>query len=185
MPKKIENPEKLIFDCAKKILLEEGYAQLNIRTIAKRCEISVGTVYNYFEDKRVLDMALMSAFWAEFETVIVDIFAVEDQDLFWKLNRTQEEMNIFVRKFVELFSELFRARQNTYDGKEKEEKNRLIQKLSLIVEKEILKTNPSLEGTSPNAKEIADWIFNSMMMVSHMREMTYEQLEKFIKKMIL
>lgn len=185
MPKKIDNPKETIFDCAKQILMEDGYAQLNVRTIAKKCGVSVGTVYNYFEDKRVLDMMLMQSFWGEFEGVVVKIFDDTSQDLFYKLRETQQELNRFVTKFLELFSEVFKTRKSSYTSREKEVKGILIQRLSLLIEKEILLYAPHTAIASPNAKDISDWILLSMMMISHMGGMDYDQLEKFIKKMIL
>lgn len=42
---------------------EGGLSALSIRAVAKRCQISVGTIYNYFPDKAALVTALITKFW--------------------------------------------------------------------------------------------------------------------------
>lgn len=51
MPKVIDNVKYAIMDEALKIIKEEGYRKFNIRNIADRCNIAMGTVYNYYSSK--------------------------------------------------------------------------------------------------------------------------------------
>lgn len=42
---------KDILNASRMLLQKQGWAALNIRTVAKECNISVGSVYNYFQNK--------------------------------------------------------------------------------------------------------------------------------------
>jgi AcrR family transcriptional regulator len=51
MPKVIDNVKNAIINETVKIIKEEGYKKFNIRHIASRCNIAMGTVYNYYSSK--------------------------------------------------------------------------------------------------------------------------------------
>lgn len=61
-----ETPRQTILAGAKKIAREKGLGQLNIRDVAKECGISVGTIYNSFQDKNELILGIVSDFWQGF-----------------------------------------------------------------------------------------------------------------------
>lgn len=48
----------LILESARKLFVENGIEQTNIRTIAENIEYSIGTVYKYFKDKNAILHAL-------------------------------------------------------------------------------------------------------------------------------
>ncbi len=52
-----------IIDIAYHRACNEGLASLSIRTIAKECEVAVGTIYNYFPDKAALITEVIMKFW--------------------------------------------------------------------------------------------------------------------------
>lgn len=184
MPKKIVQPKETILKYAREILETEGYEALNVRNLAKCSGVSVGTIYNYFEDKRVLDMYVMTAFWSEYEQLVQTILTDDSRDFYGKLRKIESEMNHFVTLFRDLFSQVMQNKNHTYSEKERSTKNQMIKRMSLMLEREILKENPDLATGTPNPEDIADWIMNSMMMINHMKGMNYPQLEKFIKKMM-
>lgn len=43
---------------------ESGIQNLNIRNIARACDVSIGTIYNYFPTKAQLIIAVMEDFWS-------------------------------------------------------------------------------------------------------------------------
>lgn len=65
MPKLIENLRERLLACAREILLSDGYDHLTIRDAAKRCDVAVGTVYNYFPSKDVLVASIMLEDWMQ------------------------------------------------------------------------------------------------------------------------
>ncbi len=65
MPKLIENIQETILEAAKCELLESDYSGFTIRTVAKKCGIAVGTIYNYFPSKDILAASVMLKDWNE------------------------------------------------------------------------------------------------------------------------
>ena len=63
MPKLIENAKEIILECADCELAEKGYESLTIRSIADKCGIAVGTVYNYFHAKDEIVFFVMRRDW--------------------------------------------------------------------------------------------------------------------------
>lgn len=50
-------------EAAKKRLLSDGYGSFSVRKIAGDCEIAVGTLYNYFQNKDMLIAYVMMEDW--------------------------------------------------------------------------------------------------------------------------
>ncbi|HML66754.1 MAG TPA: TetR/AcrR family transcriptional regulator [Clostridia bacterium] len=54
---------KTLLACASRIECTEGVDAINIRRLAKEANIAVGTVYNYFESKQEVLLALTEEYW--------------------------------------------------------------------------------------------------------------------------
>ncbi len=54
MPKIIDEARDNILRTTRRILLQQGYAGVSVRSIAAECGIAVGTIYNYFSNKETL-----------------------------------------------------------------------------------------------------------------------------------
>lgn len=184
MPKKIEQPKETILKYAREILKTEGYEGLSVRALAKKSGVSIGTIYNYFEDKQGLDMYLMMDFWSEYERWAQQVLSDTSLDFYDRLKKIADEMMRFVNLFKDLFAQLFQSRARGYSDKERGAKNQMIRRMASALNQQILNENPALASASPNSEEIADWIMTSLMMVNHMNSMSYDQLEKFIKKVM-
>ena len=65
MPKIIENLENRILEEARRQIEESGYSRLTIRSVASRCNVGVGTVYNYFPSKDALVATYMLQDWKD------------------------------------------------------------------------------------------------------------------------
>ena len=65
MPKVIDNIRGRAISEAREILIRDGYAALTIRGIARKLEIGVGTIYNYFPSKEYLAAGVMLEDWQE------------------------------------------------------------------------------------------------------------------------
>ena len=52
-----------ILRVSRDLIQEQGWAAVNIRAVAKACDISVGTVYNYFQSKADLLAAVVESVW--------------------------------------------------------------------------------------------------------------------------
>ncbi len=63
MPKIIENLRSKLLEQARLQIEQAGYSAMTIRSVAKGCGVSVGTVYNYFPSKEHLVAAFMLEDW--------------------------------------------------------------------------------------------------------------------------
>ena len=63
MPKIIQNARMQLLQEAKKQISENGYAKTTIRSIAGKCGLAVGTVYNYFSSKDMLIASFLAEDW--------------------------------------------------------------------------------------------------------------------------
>ena len=65
MRKKNQDRRQCLLDCARRIECTEGTDALNIRKLASEANIAVGTVYNYFESKQEVLLAMTEEYWFE------------------------------------------------------------------------------------------------------------------------
>lgn len=63
MPKIIENLPQKLAEEAKRQIREVGYEAMTIRSVAQKCQVGVGTVYNYYPSKEALVAAFMLEDW--------------------------------------------------------------------------------------------------------------------------
>ena len=78
MPKIIMNLESRLMEEANRQVLENGYSNTTIRSIATACGVGVGTVYNYFESKEALLSRYLVAEWTECITAINAVSTYSD-----------------------------------------------------------------------------------------------------------
>lgn len=80
-----------ILEIAAPLFLQEGFDQVDMRTIARRADIAVGTLYNYFPNKRVL-------FFEVFETGWEEVFN-RINNLCSQKKSSQEKIKVFLEEF--------------------------------------------------------------------------------------
>ncbi|MGN0978434.1 MAG: TetR/AcrR family transcriptional regulator [Faecousia sp.] len=57
--------KEAILQVCREIASEQGLPALNMRAVAKKCGIALGTLYNYFPDKDALLLATVESIWAD------------------------------------------------------------------------------------------------------------------------
>lgn len=105
MPKIIENVRERLLEEARIMLLELNYNELNMRTIAKRCNIGIGTFYNYFPNKEAIIGEIFRTDWLLVSEVIS---AAEVNPLSFKDNCLiiYKAIDAFMQKYTDVFYEL-------------------------------------------------------------------------------
>lgn len=63
MPKIIKDIEKTIKDSSIQLFIEFGYSDVDMRMISKTSKIAVGTIYNYYENKKELYISILEESW--------------------------------------------------------------------------------------------------------------------------
>lgn len=104
MPKQIANLRETLVAEARRQVLESGYSALTVRSVAKKCGVAVGTVYNYFASKDALVAEFMIADW---RTCRADIENRKDlaTDETAMLKVITERLELFCREHEKLFSD--------------------------------------------------------------------------------
>lgn len=63
MPKIINNLQETILSEAKEEVITNGYSMMAMRSVAKRCGIAVGTLYNYYSSKDDIIATILLREW--------------------------------------------------------------------------------------------------------------------------
>ena len=95
-----KNYKMRILSSAKEIALTEGIIKIDIRSVAKRCGIASGTVYNYFPSKGDLLAAVIEDFWEDaFQNINWKSFAYNS--FFTNLEKMYNILYEYLNKFKE------------------------------------------------------------------------------------
>lgn len=62
---KADISREAILHISRELLCSEGWKAVNIRTVAASCQVSVGTIYNYFTSKSDLAAATVESVWQD------------------------------------------------------------------------------------------------------------------------
>lgn len=54
-----------ILKTSRKLIQQQGWPAINIRSVAAACGVSVGSIYNYFDSKAALVCATVESIWCE------------------------------------------------------------------------------------------------------------------------
>ncbi|WP_425449280.1 TetR/AcrR family transcriptional regulator [Dethiothermospora halolimnae] len=143
MPKIIKNLEHKIFEVAFKLFGQYGYKGVDMKKIAKEVGIAVGTLYNYYPNKKQLFLSVFKKSW---------------EDTFLQLEETIKEQCGSKEKIVKFITilydevesrkglgeELFREKA-VEDEKRDYIRQKLISKLKILIEELIESKNIKLE----------------------------------------
>ena len=113
--------------CVSRALIQnQGWKAVNIRTVAKECNISIGSVYNYFENKADLIAATVESVWHDIFHLSENMFSFDDfsgkllqqgvtvKDFFLYERRRKEIPGIFYLTFHEFSGRRKEQRAGTY-----------------------------------------------------------------------
>lgn len=91
MPKIIENLPASILEAANGVLLEQGFQDFSIRSVAKKLGIAPATIYNYYPSKASILEALVNQSWHSLMEAI-DRETAQMEDPLAALRRIAEQM---------------------------------------------------------------------------------------------
>lgn len=116
MPKILQNPRETILKEGYALLEEKGYKSFSMRELANRCEIGLGTVYNYFENKMAIVGEIFSFTWSE---IIESLKTVKDKDIVFeeKIKLIYLGLEKFLVYHKEVFFELTREEKSIENKK--------------------------------------------------------------------
>ena len=62
---KIVTSKEEILQTSRKLIQQQGWSAVSIRSVAAACDVSVGSIYNYFDSKTDLVNAIIESVWRE------------------------------------------------------------------------------------------------------------------------
>lgn len=102
MPKIIENLREQLLSEIKRQILESGYAETTIRSVASACHVGVGTVYNYFKSKEMLVATFVYEEWKKYLNEMSKL-SYNDPESFFK--EIYNSLGRFAKENEKLFSD--------------------------------------------------------------------------------
>jgi len=102
LPKIIENVREQLLTVAKKQVMERGYGDITIRSVAGACGLGVGTVYNYFPSKEMLIATFVYEDWKRYLNVMQHL---PTADPCFLLKRIYGLLREFETEYERLFSD--------------------------------------------------------------------------------
>lgn len=89
-----------ILSVSRELAAEKGIQEINMRSVAARCGVAVGSVYNYFSSKNALMIAVIDSIWNEIMQGIADrqtssCFTKKVESLFYGVKSGGEKYPLF------------------------------------------------------------------------------------------
>lgn len=102
MPKMIDHLQEKLLAEARRQVMENGYESLTIRSVAARCGVGVGTVYNYYPSKEALIANFLITDWRDSLNRIREL-ADHGADTDKVLHAAASELTEFYNQYADLF----------------------------------------------------------------------------------
>lgn len=169
MSHKINEARDNLLAEAKKMLIEYGYNQLNIRTLVKNCNISIGTFYNNFNSKGDLVINILNNDWNEILTTIDNISPVQ-LPFREKLESIYSSVHDFFRNYKNIFIEILIA-DNLGKSNNLETKKSFCDRMSALINSEI---NKGAIKVSLSADKLSYIILQNFIYMSKEDYITFE-----------
>ena len=177
MPKVIENLRGTIILEAKNILLTQGFKDLNIRQIAKSCNIGTGTFYNYFSTKEELVSEIFRDDWNKVSS-LVDKLKRTEEPCKEKFRKIYVSIDMFVSSYISIFYEIATLNGNDHKCTESNRYDVLYTKLSELLDIEKTKGNI----ISPlSSYKLAELIVSNLMYINKNRFISFDELYDSLK----
>lgn len=167
MPKILQNPRETILKEGYSLLEDKGYKNFSMRELANRCDIGLGTVYNYFENKMSIVREIFNEIWIQ---IISNLETVKYKDISF-----EEKMKLIylgLEKFLiyhkEVFLEITKEEKEVEDKKSHScSKYDVLDKLNIIVD-EIIDLHKDNKDISINieTRKLTSFLISNMVTLS-------------------
>ena len=112
--------KETILNVSRELIQKQGFPAVNIRAVAKACNISVGSIYNYFNSKTDLIAATVESVWC-------DIFRFpENMETFHSFTSCVEWIFDSIRKGDEKYPGFFTLHAMGFIGEDKSNGQKLM-----------------------------------------------------------
>lgn len=183
MARIIDNPRALILGEARKILYNEGYPSVSIRRVAQECNVSIGTIYNYFSTKKELILEMMTSYWQEFLDKAA-VITKSQADFYEKLRYIFQEVFSFVSRFKSVWlSKAFYESPDYVEGGIQRE-HIYVGRLTAMIEELLREKAPDKGQAEFEAEKMASFIVINFMSMVQSRNYDYDFFEDVLRKIL-
>ena len=172
MPKILENVREQLLKEAQKQIMENGYANTTVRSVAKACGLGVGTVYNYFPSKDMLIASFMAEDWINCMNQVESLRTKTPEVL---IKSIYSALKDFMGKYDALFrdSDAAKVYASAFSIRHKQLRDQLAAHLQSVCEGALVKDKVFL----------AEWLAESLLTWT-MSGKTFEEQYEIIKQLI-
>ena len=172
MPKILQNPRETILKEGYKLLEAKGYKDFSMRELANRCDIGLGTVYNYFSNKISLVREIFNDIWIH---IIEDLTSVKDKNISFeeKVKLIYLGLEKFLIYHREVFFELTKAEKINEEEIDKDGKSHSCGKYDVFDElykivDEIIESHKDNKDITLNVetRKLTSFLINNMITLS-------------------
>jgi TetR/AcrR family transcriptional regulator, cholesterol catabolism regulator len=180
----VTSKEAIITAC-RELAAKNGLQSLNMRTVAQKCNVSVGSVYNYFPSKADLIVATIQDVW---------------QHIF-RMDKTCKRIASFpdyvvwifksVQSGVAKYPNFFTAHSISFANTEKGKARQVMEKYYIHMKAGLLKTLQSDAKVKPSAfsknfteSDFVDFVFSNLLSLLMKQESSCTMLTEIIKRTI-
>jgi AcrR family transcriptional regulator len=174
VPKIIENIRETILAKGKEMLIEESYKNFNIRKLAKNCEIGLGTLYNYFDNKEVLVYHIFLSDW-ESTMKLADELKEEKLSIREKLHMIYTSLETFVSQYLRIFWEMSDNNKTGFPHDHYIELHKKIKELILAEQ------NLGNISTNIDIDKLGYFIMSNMLNNIKFKHLTFDEMMGYIK----
>ncbi|MEG2774255.1 MAG: TetR/AcrR family transcriptional regulator [Acetivibrio sp.] len=180
---KTDISRKKILDVSISLLKKNKMGSLNMRSIAKECGVSVGSIYNYFPTKEELELAIVEAMWRDlfhsqqFEMTSDSGFIQTIANMYESILASQENYGDFFKSHGTIIEKNGRSHgKSAMEHYFKHQKDELLKKLNSDE-----KVKPNVWTTTFTQNNLIDFIISSMLTN---QKKNYEMLLVILEKLL-
>lgn len=102
MPKIIEGIRELLLEEVRRELEEYGYAKTTVRSVASKCNLGLGTVYNYFPSKDMLVASVIAEDWVKAKE---SFLSLNHEGKMERVKDVYDMLSLFIKEHESIFSD--------------------------------------------------------------------------------
>ncbi len=170
VPKIIENIKENLIIEGRKTLIEKSYKELNIRDIAKNCDIGTGTFYNYFQNKEEFVYEIFMDDWRKIIVLSESLKSLK-VPLKDKIREIYIYLDGFVDKYLSIFYEI--SMLKGYGPERDGDMKDLYKMVEEILN--IEKANGSIKSMLPT-HSLSYFIVSNLMYLSKTKYISFDEL---------
>lgn len=177
MPKIIENLRETIVLEGRKLLSNKGYKELNVREIAKNCNIALGTFYNYFSTKDELILEIVREDWRRISDLIERLKST-DESCKEKFRKIYLSLELFISSYISIFIAMAMLQNYSHDHMSNDKFHLLYGKASELID---IEKKKNLIHSPLSSYKLAQLIISNLIYLNTNKYISFDELYDSLK----